>query len=239
MEALLSERTVRLSQLLPATDKEPERFDDALARARTVHGKALALFEERGIQTLFLAWGMATWTSETSSATPAAPVLLRPLVLDFRGAAEADFDMRLDGDWQTNETLLHLLATEYHLPIEADTLLDAFDGPHDGTAPDPTDVFDLLCKEAADVPDLTFVERMVVGTFSYTKLPMVQNLQDHVEELAGTTSSRRSPGTPTLPRRSERCTRGTSTPPSLTAPRRLTSFSSLTRTARRTTGSTP
>jgi hypothetical protein len=44
-------------------------------------------------------------------------------------------DIRLDGDWQINETLLHLLATEYHLPIEAETLLDAFGGPDDGTAP--------------------------------------------------------------------------------------------------------
>ena len=184
LETLLSGRTVRLSQLLPGTDEQPGRFDDALARARTVHGRALALFEERGIQTLFLAWGMATWRSETSAATPAAPVLLRPLRIEPRGAAEADFDVHLDGDWQISETLLHLLATNYHLAVDVSTLLEAFEESDDGTGPDPTGVFDLLCKEAADVPDFTVVKRVVVGTFSYTKLPMVQNLQDHIEELA-------------------------------------------------------
>lgn len=94
---LLSGRTVRLSNLLPVTDEEPNRHDDALKRARTIHGKALMYFEERGIDTLFLAYGMATWTTSSSSATPAAPVLLCPLDLSPRGAAAADFDVALAG----------------------------------------------------------------------------------------------------------------------------------------------
>lgn len=48
---------------------------EATRRARTIRAKATENFEERGVRTLFLAWGMATWTSERIASTPAAPVL--------------------------------------------------------------------------------------------------------------------------------------------------------------------
>src|SRR5580658_4997167 len=55
VDELLSSRAVRLSTL----------FDDATIgaaarRARTLKAKATENFEERGLETLFLAWGMAT-----------------------------------------------------------------------------------------------------------------------------------------------------------------------------------
>ena len=55
------------------------RRDDAAARrARTVKAKATENYEERGLQTLFLAWGMATWvntrgTRDAGRAGAAAP----------------------------------------------------------------------------------------------------------------------------------------------------------------------
>ena len=78
-------------------------------RARTVRAKAAENFEERGLQTLFLAWGMATWTNTRGTATPAAPVLLRQAHFVPRGGAEEDFDLSLPGEWEVNPTLLHLL----------------------------------------------------------------------------------------------------------------------------------
>src|SRR3954453_2544149 len=66
-------------------------LEAAAKRARTIKAKASENFEERGIQTLFLAWGMATWTNTVGTATPAAPVLLREASLVARGAAGEDF----------------------------------------------------------------------------------------------------------------------------------------------------
>jgi len=177
LAALLSEMPVRLSQLFP----DAPHSDDALARARGVHRRAQAHFEERGIETLFLALGLATWETTTSSATPAAPVLLRPLRLQPRGAARNDFDVRLHGDWQVNGTLLHLLRTEFAVHIDPDDLLALLDTTADlDTAP----LFGELTEAAADVPAFAVADAAIIGTFAYTKLPMVVDLRDNIAQLA-------------------------------------------------------
>lgn len=182
---LLAGRQVRLSHLFkPAVDQDA--FDDAARRAGAIHRKAVELFEERGIQTLFVAWGMATWTTTTSSATPNAPVLLHPLVMKPRGAAESDFDVDLDdeGEWQINETLMHLLATDFRVTVDAEALVATLETDSSVEPPDPTRLFERLAKEADDVPDFAVTDRQVAGTFQYTKLPMVNDLNASVAQLA-------------------------------------------------------
>jgi len=70
----LTGKAVTLARLF---DQEDERAD-AVKRARTVHNRAREHFEERGLETLFLACGMATWTNQRTASVPAAPVLLVP-----------------------------------------------------------------------------------------------------------------------------------------------------------------
>lgn len=150
------------------------------ARARGVHRRAQAHFEERGIETLFLALGLATWDTSTSSATPAAPVM-RPLRLRPRGAVRNDFDVSLHGDWQVNGTLLHLLRTEFAVHIDADDLLALLDTTADlDTAP----LFDELTEVAAELPAFAVADAAIIGTFSCTKLPMVADLRDNIAQLA-------------------------------------------------------
>jgi hypothetical protein len=177
LSALLSGTTVRLSRLFPeredrtaavdaGTDAHAGRTDDAFRRARTIHAKALALFEEKGIQTLFVAYGMATWTTSTSSSTPAAPVLLRPVTLRPRGAAETDFDVSLHGDWEVNETLVHLLRTDFRVTVDVDHLHDLLFQPDPAAGIDATQVFAQLGKQVDHVPDFAVDERIVCGTFA-------------------------------------------------------------------------
>ena len=176
VDALLGSHSVRLSNLF-GDDLGP-----AARRARTVRAKAAENFEERGLQTLFLAWGMATWTNMRGTATPAAPVLLRQANLVPRGGAAEDFDLSLPGEWEVNPTLLHLLATDYDVHIDATALLDLMD--LDVDAPDATSLFDRLSKEAADVEGFAVTPRVVIGNFSYAKLPMVKDLETAGEVLA-------------------------------------------------------
>src|SRR5439155_13668932 len=112
LASLLAGRTVAVGQLF----RDPDTRAAALRRARTIRNKARELHEERGIETCFLAVGMATWVNPKGGATPAAPVLLRSAVVRARGAAEDDFDLTLTGDTELNPTLLHLLATDFDLP---------------------------------------------------------------------------------------------------------------------------
>ena len=54
---LLAGRPTRLSDLV----REPAAFDEARRRARTIAAKSRELREERGIDTGFVAVGMASW----------------------------------------------------------------------------------------------------------------------------------------------------------------------------------
>ncbi len=175
LTALLDGRTVPLAQLYPDRDAHAQ----AVKRARAIRNKARELREERGIETCFLAIGMATWTrpqAGTASAIPAAPVLLRSATIRARGAAEEDFDLTLTGDVEVNPTLLHVLATDFDVVLDAEELAEL----------EPALLFERLAKEAADrVHGFSITHRQVLGTFSYAKLPMVTDLVAGAETLLG------------------------------------------------------
>jgi very-short-patch-repair endonuclease len=180
VDALLSGRTVRLSALFP----DPTELAGAARRARAIRAKAVELFEERGIQTLHLARGMATWENQRGVATPAAPILLQAASLVPRGPAAEDFDVSLVGDPEVNPTLLHLLRTDYQVDLDDTDLLDLLDEDDGGTV-DPGRLFACLTGEAAAaVWAFSITGRLIVGTFSYAKLPMVRDLETFQEALA-------------------------------------------------------
>ena len=158
---------------LPAADR----------RARTIKAKAQENFEDRGLQTLFVAWGMATWTNARGTALPAAPVLLRQASLSARGRAADDFDIALTGEWEINPTLLHLLKTDHRVDLSSDDLLAQFDD--DAQPPDPAALFEHFEKSATSVPRFLIAPRVVLGNFSYAKLPMVLDLEMATDALLG------------------------------------------------------
>jgi very-short-patch-repair endonuclease len=177
-DSLLSSQTVRLSTMFgePATSA-------AARRARTVKAKATENYEERGLQTLFLAWGMATWVNSRGTATPAAPVLLRQADLRARSGAGEDFDLSLPGEWEINPTLLHLLKTEYGIDLDRAELADLLD--QDAAPPDPALLFERLTKACSDMAGFAVNSRIILGNFSYAKLPMVLDLETATDTLLG------------------------------------------------------
>jgi very-short-patch-repair endonuclease/DNA polymerase III delta prime subunit len=173
---LLDGRAVRLSNLFPA-----ERVVDAARRARTVAAKAKENFEERGLSTLYAARGMATWTAEaTTTATPAAPVLLAQLSLRSLGALENDFDLTLIDEWEANPTLLHMLSSTFQVDVDEDELTDAVE-----RSKRPEAAGELLAKRASRVPGFSVSNRTVVGNFSYVKQPMVIDLESALDVMFG------------------------------------------------------
>ncbi len=176
VDTLLGGRTVRLSDMFDEASRAA-----AARRARTVKAKADENMEERGIQTMFLAWGMATWANPASTSVPAAPVLLRQAALGGRGGAGEDFDMSLPGEWEINPTLLHLLRTEYQVDLAANDMLELFD--EEAEPPSPLRIFERLSKAACVVTGFSVAPRVVVGNFSYARLPMVLDLENASDTL--------------------------------------------------------
>jgi len=177
MEALIRGRSVPLSRLFPTEDSRR----DAVRRARAIHRKAKENFEERGIDTLHLGCGLATWTHDRPW-TPSAPVLLIPAELTPMGAAMDDFRLSASGEPELNPTLLHLLKVEFRCEIDPEGVLDVVDGPID----EPWEVVaiaDWITEQARRVPGFAVHERFVLANFSYAKLPMVRDLENATDEL--------------------------------------------------------
>jgi very-short-patch-repair endonuclease len=178
VDQLLASRTMRLSTLFGETS-----ISSAARRARAVKAKATENFEERGLPTMFLAWGMATWTNTRSATMPAAPVLLRRAALKARSGTEEDFDVSLPGEWEVNPTLLHLLRTDFEIDLGSAELLELLD--QDQEPPTASPVFDQLAKTCSALAGFSVEKRLVLGNFSYAKLPMVLDLQTATDLLAG------------------------------------------------------
>lgn len=176
---LLAGRPTRLSDLV----REPAALDDARRRARTIRAKTLELQEERGITTGFIAIGMATWTVRGASRAPAAPVLLRPCVLKPTGAARDDFTIDLGDEVELNPVLEHYLRSEQGIEVDTAALEDLALATS-STGFDPHPVYAELTRLCAQVPDFSVSPRLVVGTFSYAKLPMVADLAAQGASLA-------------------------------------------------------
>ena len=174
VEALFAKRAVRLSRLYRKT-----LLPDRMKRVRAIRNKAREASEERGIAICFVALGICTWRNAQGAATPAAPVLLHEAVIDATGAAEDDFELSLTGDSVVNPALLHLLAEQFRVNVDGDELVSSMEG----TVVDPQTVYDRLSAKCAAIPGFSIANRRVLGTFSYTKLPMVEDLAANVEAL--------------------------------------------------------
>ena len=179
--SVLAGRPVLLSTLFP----DESGLKDGLKRARSVRNKANAHFEERGIETLYLACGMATWSAPKSGAIPAAPVLLVPCRLAPKGVAQEEFELTVIGELEVNPTFLQMLKAEFGIACDPAVLLDSagIEGIID--TPDELDVSsDWLRRHCASVPGFKIDERFVIGNFSYARMPMVRDLETSLEAMA-------------------------------------------------------
>ncbi len=161
VEQLVSSGSIRLSRLFRDVDARV----DAIRRIQVIYRKARELLEERGIRAGYLATGMARW--DELFLLPAAPVLLRGLTIAPTRARHDDFELVLDDEYEVNPVLLYKLASLYG--AATDKLAD-----ERGER-----LYQLLRRaaNAAEVPGFDIADRLVIGTFTYAKLPMVRDVQ--------------------------------------------------------------
>ena len=189
LDRLLAGRSVKLSSLFPSQQSlelevEPNdvpAFNDARRRLTSIHKMALTNSEEKGIETLFAAVGLATWNVE-SGAPPNAPVVLLPLHVEATGAAARDFTLSVEGDAHLNPVLTHILRADHDLGTDEDEADVAEDPPsnYEGF----TALLDRLRDSWKVLPDLEIEPRVVAGIFSYSTMPLVSDLEQNGELFA-------------------------------------------------------
>lgn len=170
LDRLLAGEEVLVHDLWP-----PEAdFTRLAAQAREIRRRAQSNDEERGLQTLFMAAGMASWPADDEGRPPQSAVLLLPINIKSRSHERA-FSLQRTGDAQVNPTLLHVLATEHECTLTEESLLSG------------NDIVDRQSVKAAlerltvagnQVEGFSIFERFVIGNYSFQKLSMVRDLKD-------------------------------------------------------------
>jgi AAA domain-containing protein/uncharacterized protein DUF4011 len=176
---LLLGKTVRVSALFV----DPGQREQVLRRVRTVHNKAKENFEERGLKTLSIGCGLATWENKRAAWAPSAPVLLQQAALFPVGAGQDEFELCLTGEMQVNPTLLHVLRADFGCEVDQAALAARLDGQIDELW-ELQEAYKWIGEQARDVPGFRVDERIVLANFAYAKLAMVSDLDNAVDELA-------------------------------------------------------
>jgi very-short-patch-repair endonuclease len=187
---LLTGDAVRLSALVP----DESIRQRALTRARTLRARAKENFEERGLQTLYLLQGFASWDVARGEDRPSVPVLLWPVDLTPRGG---DLELRPVGDAQVNPMLARMLARTHQTSLDESSLRQALDDADtaQAEADAATDedkasgrlldrVTRSLLRVAGSVDGLRVDAGLFVANCSYQKLSMVLDLEQAVDALA-------------------------------------------------------
>jgi very-short-patch-repair endonuclease len=180
MAALLSGERVPVSKLLD--DPTDERLTSKL---REIWRRAQANEEEKGLATLFVTLGMATWKAPDGGRDPEAPVLLLPVTLELKGSLGQAFSVQHKGTVQVNLVLLHVLESELGIRLSSEDLLPLLRGDDEGEVFDPSPVYRYLSEKCKHVTGFQVRSVAVLGNFAFQKMAMVNDLRERGQDLVG------------------------------------------------------
>lgn len=157
-------------------DLLPDLTDEVLASLKAIRRRALDNWEDRGLNTLALVRGLATWRTQ-SGRPPSAPVLMVAVELTGRAATPDVLTLQIVGRPTLNPTLRDYARTMLDIELDA-----ARDIPTAELA-EPRDVYASLQRAADGVDGFAIDDRVLLGNFSFAKQAMVEDLRNHRELL--------------------------------------------------------
>ena len=166
--------------------REEFTLRNARLAAAALESIASSLRVMRGIETVFLAVGVAAWTFGGTSYS--APVMLRPMAVRRLGQ---DFELVLRGGPVVNPRLVQALEEQFHISLDARALVGLAQA-NDTFAPQP--VLERLEGLTGHVPGFTVENRLVCSSFGDVATRMGEDARElaHpiLDALAGSASAR-------------------------------------------------
>ena len=179
LRELLVGESVPASKLLP--DLEDEGINKSL---RDISRRALENLEEKGLSTLFVTFGMATWPATDSGRPSEAPVLFLPVALSKREGSNS-YHLCSTGAFQLNLALLHVLQDQFTLALQPEELLAEFAGDMDeGTVCDVKGLCEEIERRMSETTGFEIGFKTILGNFAFQKMAMVKDLQERASDLA-------------------------------------------------------
>ncbi|QEV99458.1 AAA family ATPase [Microbacterium caowuchunii] len=145
------------STLLSNLYRDEVALRTARLAAERITAKNVELRTARGLESVALAVGMASWRIGGIVCT--APVLLRPLAIRRH---HTDFELKLRGPFTVNPELVRALGTHFGIHLDSVALASL---AHDGNVFRPQPVIDHLRALTTHIPTFTVTPRLVVSNF--------------------------------------------------------------------------
>ncbi|HYN82106.1 MAG TPA: AAA domain-containing protein [Gemmatimonadaceae bacterium] len=182
-----------------------EKRASATKALTAIRRKAKANMEEKGIDTLFLAVGMATWPAADGGRPYAAPVVLVPATIEVMGKDESNLRVRVNGEPKLNPVLVYILEKNFRVVIDADSVIkeSAQEDDYGVWRVDTNRVIGNILRSMGGESDFTVNEKVVLGNFSFAKMAIVEDIRRNkvalaaselVRGIAGETQSRQNLG---------------------------------------------
>jgi hypothetical protein len=166
---------------------EAQAEQQATAALLALQRKALSNLEEKGIETLHLAMGLATWPASDGGRPYDAPVLLVPARIEVRGRTGDELRVVVTGEGQINPVLLHVLEEHHAVRIDGPALLADCSGDDDGDERRLIDREGVLARveiAAKTLPGVAIRRRVILANFQFAKMAMVEDLKKHGDAIA-------------------------------------------------------
>ncbi|HXP42716.1 MAG TPA: AAA domain-containing protein, partial [Candidatus Acidoferrales bacterium] len=173
-----------VGQSLAVAKLAPDLEDEVPTKIlRDIFRRALGNSEEKGLSTLFVTFGMATWPALDGGRPAESPVLLLPVAISKKEGSNSYY-LASTGNFQLNLVLLHVLEDQFKLKLHPEKLLAEFAGDEDeGTILDINGVCENIQRGMADARGFEIGSRVILGNFSFQKMAMVKDLQERANEL--------------------------------------------------------
>jgi very-short-patch-repair endonuclease len=168
------------------TRTESEARQKVRSALVAIQRKALSNLEEKGIETLHLAMGLATWPASDGGRPYDAPVLLLPARIEARGRAGDDLRLAVAGEPKVNPVLLYVLEENHGVRIDASAVLREC-GSEDQFGQwriEPEKMFERIGHAAASVSDFRVRRRVILANFQFAKMAMVEDLKRNSDTIA-------------------------------------------------------
>jgi very-short-patch-repair endonuclease len=181
----------RQAELIPRGEDvelftEIEQVEDVdlgvVRRLQEIQKRGNEDFEERGLETVYFAYGMATWTPEDQGRPPEAAILMVPIHVE---GASNRLVLEPIADVEINLALTHVLETLGCEGLGADLEELLAETDEDSAANRATAVLERLSTAAKGIPGFGVTRRAVIANFAFQKLAMVRDLQGWKDHMPG------------------------------------------------------
>ena len=150
--------------------KTPKEWNSKLKKFEAVYRKAKENFDEKNVDTCFLADGFVSWELPTSGPIPNAPLILYPLKVEPSARGNTDFSIKVIGDPIFNQALVIYMASTFGVP-EA-----IFEFAQDEEGEITYDAGHVISALREKVKGFSYIDSKLIGNFSFQKYPMVMDL---------------------------------------------------------------